>query len=255
MTATGIQYCVNWQSARRPVTRWVGAISAFLFAMWISVSACVAQPAGPPTPPDGKQVYEQHCAECHGERGEGVSAALSYAGPSLQAEHNPGKVITAEEVGPEHMPRFEYVLTVEQMRAAARYVTQNLAVIPLSGGNLTDGGELFRANCASCHRSAVRGGALGFVGTNAPSLEGKSAAMIAGAIRWGPGPMPSFPPSELSDEQVASIVQYIRVVQHPANPGGNPMKWYGPTSEGFAAWVIVVVVILFTMWVERGGQG
>ncbi|HEV2325995.1 MAG TPA: c-type cytochrome [Terracidiphilus sp.] len=226
-----------------------------LFAMCITVSACFGQQGIHPASPDGEQIFKQHCAECHGERGQGVSAAISYAGPSLQAEHNPGEVMTAVEVGPEHMPRFEYVLTVQEMHAVAQFVTQKLAVIPLTGGNLTDGGELFRTYCATCHRTAVRGGALGFVGTNAPSLKDKSAAMIAGAIRWGPGPMPSFPASVLSDEQVASIVQYIRVVQHPANPGGDPMKWYGPTSEGFAAWTILLVLILFAMWAERGGGG
>lgn len=238
--------------------RWIKALSmapiAAVVGLLLVVVPCMGQ-QGSSTPPDGKQIFLEHCAVCHGQHGEGISAAVSYAGPSLQAEHNPGKVMTAVEVGPEHMPRFEYILSVEQMRAVADYVTQNLAVIPLTGGNLADGGELFRTYCATCHRTAVRGGALGFVGTNAPSLAQKSPELIAGAIRWGPGPMPKFPPSELSDEQVASIVQYIQTVQHPANPGGDPLHWYGPTSEGAAAWVIVLLLILFAMWAERGGQG
>lgn len=161
----------------------------------------------------------------------------------------------ALEVGPEHMPRFEYVLTGDQMRAVSQFVVQNLAVIPLRGGNVSDGGELYRTYCASCHGPVARGGALGYVGANAPSLENKSAALLAGAIRWGPGPMPSFPASVLADQQVASIVDYIRVVQHPPNPGGNPLKWYGPTSEGFTAWVILLALILFAIWAEWGGKG
>ena len=103
------------------------------------------------------------------------------------------------------------------MRTVSQYVAQKLAVIPLSGGNLSEGGELYRIHCASCHRTDVRGGALGFVGRNAPSLVNKSPALVAGAIRWGPGAMPSFPPSALSDQQVASIVDYVVTVQHPVN--------------------------------------
>jgi ubiquinol-cytochrome c reductase cytochrome c subunit len=254
-TDTGIQGYVACKWSMPSIWRYPGAVLGLFLATCISVPTAFAQPGVMSGSPDGKQIFEQHCTECHGQQGQGISAAVTYAGPSLQAEHDPGEVMTAIETGPEHMPRFEYVLSAEQMRAVTQYVTEKLAVIPLTGGSLTDGGELFRTYCASCHRTAVRGGALGFVGTNAPSLENKSAAIIAGAIRWGPGPMPSFPSAVLNDEQVASIVRYIRVVQHPASPGGNPLKWYGPTSEGFAAWIFLLVLILFATWVERGGEG
>jgi ubiquinol-cytochrome c reductase cytochrome c subunit len=229
--------------------------SGLLLAGLVLVPACCCQQPTPEALSEGQQIFQDRCATCHGEHGEGRSASISYAGPSLQAEHDPGKVMAAVEVGPEHMPRFEYTLSVDQMRAVSEYVAQKLAVIQMDKSSLTDGGELFRTYCSTCHRTAVRGGALGFVGTNAPSLVDKSPEIIAGAIRWGPGPMPKFPPSVLSDEQVASIVRYIQTVQHPANPGGDPLHWYGPTSEGFAAWTILLILILFTMWAERGGQG
>ena len=228
---------------------WASILALFLFS-----PVCFCQ-QGPSSQPDGRQIFAQQCAKCHGEHGEGISAVVTYAGPSLQAEHNAGRVMTALEVGPAHMPQFEYILSGDQMRAVSQYVVQKLAVIPLSGGNVSEGGELYRTYCSSCHRTDVRGGALGFVGTNAPSLENKSAAIVAGAIRWGPGPMPSFPPTVLNDRQVASIVDYVTIMQHPASPGGSPMNWYGPVAEGFAAWIIVLLLILFSMWAERGGQG
>ena len=201
------------------------------------------------------QIYLQQCAKCHGPTGEGISAAVTIAGPNLWAEDDPGRVMTALEVGPSHMPRFEYILSVSQMHAVSDYVAHTIAQIHLNGGDLSRGGELFRRNCAACHRTAVRGGGLVFVGTNAPSLTGKSAALIAGAIRWGPGPMPRFPPSVLSDHQVASIVDYIRYVQQPASPGGSALNWYGPVAEGFVAWVGVLLMIGIVMWIEKGGKG
>lgn len=192
---------------------------------------------------------------CHGDQGQGVSAVVSIAGPNLQAEHDVGRVMTAIEVGPSHMPAFSRVLSVPDIHAAADYVTQKIAVIPMTGGNLSEGGELFRMYCATCHRTAVRGGALVFDGKNAPALVDKSKALVAGAIRWGPGPMPKFPPAVLSDQQVASIAEYVAYVQHPASPGGSPLNWYGPVAEGFVAWVIVLAMTVLTMWIERGGKG
>jgi len=46
--------------------------------------------------------------------------------------------------------------------------------LPLTQGDLGEGGKLFRVYCASCHRTAVRGGALAFTGRNAPALTNKS---------------------------------------------------------------------------------
>lgn len=205
--------------------------------------------------PTGEALFQQHCAKCHGDRGEGVSAAINIGGPCIQAEHEPGDVMTAMEVGPSHMPQFPYVLSLAEMRAVAHYVTQQLAVIPLPEGDLGDGGKLFRVYCAACHRTAVRGGALVFTGVNAPDLTGKSPALLAGAIRWGPGPMPRFPTSVIDDHQLASIVTYIKFVQHPPSPGGTPMNWYGPVAEGFVAWLTVFTLLAVVGWIEKGGEG
>lgn len=227
-------------------------LRALLFFLFTSPLAFSQTPA---SPPDGQAIFEQRCAKCHGGQGQGVSAVITIGGPSLQAEHDHGEVMAAMEIGPSHMPQFPYVLSVPEMNAVADFVTQTLAVIPLRGGNLQEGGDLFREYCAPCHRTAVRGGALAFVGTNAPDLTNTSAAIIAGTIRWGPGPMPAFPASVLTDQQVDSIVQYVKHVQHPPSPGGSPMNWIGPVAEGFAAWVVLFGLVFLTGWIERGGKG
>lgn len=205
--------------------------------------------------PDGAAIFVQRCARCHGDHGQGISSMISIAGPSLQAEHNHGMVMMAVETGPSHMPSFARVLSVPEIRSVAYFVTQHLATIPLNGGNVAEGGILFRHNCAECHRTAVRGGALAYSGINAPSLVGKSPALVAGAIRWGPGPMPAFPESVISDEQLASIVKYVSFANNPPSPGGNPLNFYGPVAEGVAGWAGVLLLVLFTVWIERGGKG
>lgn len=208
-----------------------------------------------PSGPDGAAIFTQRCAICHGDHGQGVSALVSMAGPDIQAEHDEGQVMTAVEVGPSHMPSFSRILTVDEMRAVSSFVVQKIGVIPLGSGDVSHGGILYRTYCAACHRTAVRGGALAFAGENAPDLTDKSPAIIAGAIRSGPGAMPSFPATVLDDKELASIVAYVKTVQHPPNPGGEPMNWYGPVPEGLAAWVSVFSLLAITMWIERGGRG
>ena len=223
--------------------------------MWLASAFGYGQQNKAAQPPDGSAIFASKCSMCHGEQGQGIAAAVSIAGPSLKAEHETGKVMAAVESGPSHMPAFSRVLSVEQIRAVSYYVTTQLAVIPLAAGDLSEGGKLFRLYCAPCHRTAVRGGPLAFAGRNAPALTNKSAALVAGAIRWGPGTMPSFPPAVLNNRQLDSVVQYVRFVQHPPNPGGNPLKYFGPGSEGLAAAVVVLILIGITGWIELGGKG
>jgi|SRR5579884_1415763 len=222
--------------------------AGLLFALGAACGLCQA-------PDSAAGIFHERCAPCHGENGEGVSAIVSIAGPPLLAVHDPGTVMTAVEVGPGRMPSFAHALSIEQIHALADYVTQTLAVLPLNGGDVAQGGKLFRRYCAPCHRTAVRGGALAFAGTNAPALTGMSAAIIAGTIRRGAGPMPSFPASILDDRQLASVVSYVQFVQRPPNPGGRTLNWYGPVAEGFVAWVAMFALIGIVGWIEKGGKG
>ena len=243
------------ERALRVRPRLIPGLSKVCVAMLLFCGVAAGQEAARGNAPDGAAIFSQRCSYCHGDRGQGLAAAVTIAGPSLQAEHDLGNVMTAVESGPSHMPAFSRVLTAQQIQAVSHYVTANLAVIPLTQGNIGEGGKLFRTNCAACHRTAVHGGVLAFAGRNAPELTDKSAALIAGAIRWGPGTMPAFPRAVLSDEQLASTVDYIRFVQHPPNPGGIPLKEVGPVAEGGLAALAALFVIGIAGWIERGGKG
>ena len=142
--------------------------------------------------PNGKAIFEQRCSECHGTMGQGISGVIGIAGPRLQAEHTRGQVMMAMDIGPSHMPRFPYMLSIPEMRAVARYITQQIAVIPLAGGNLSEGGDLFRTNCAACHSPAVRGGALAFTGVNALHSLLNRRRSWAGQYVGGLGPCRRF---------------------------------------------------------------
>ena len=59
-----------------------------------------------------------------------------------------------------------------------------------AAGDLADGGQLFRAQCAACHQWAGEGGAL--LHREAPSLGPATPTQLAEAVRTGPGAMPTF---------------------------------------------------------------
>ncbi len=74
------------------------------------------------------------------------------------------------------------------------------------------GADLYEQSCAGCHGAAGEGG-LGTAvgpGSNAVSL---SDEQLAAVIVVGPGSMPAFP--RLTDEQIDSLVMYLRELQTP----------------------------------------
>ena len=87
------------------------------------------------------------------------------------------------------------------------------------GTDETDGRALFAANCAVCHGSAGEGGAGAPPLTDPAYLpdqlsDAEVAAAIRGGVRdvrQGYGAMPAF--SNLSDEQVAALVEVVRELQ------------------------------------------
>ena len=100
----------------------------------------------------------------------------------------------------------------------------------LEEGDMAEGGNLFRLQCAACHAWAGDGGALLHV--DAPSLRASTPTQVAEAIRLGPGQMPAFGVAALTDEQVSSVVAYIRHLNQARDVGGRPLWHLGPVAEG-----------------------
>lgn len=115
--------------------------------------------------------------------------------------------------------------------------------------DLSDGGELYRSECAACHGATGIGGALSFL-NNAPPLEGFTALEIAAAIRGGPGEMPFFGPDTISDEELQQIVTYTLFLRAPDDRGGAPIARVGPVMEGLVTLGAAMgAIILGLMWI------
>ena len=136
----------------------------------------------------------------------------------------------------------------------------------LSRGNLTEGLNLYQANCAACHSTTGEGGALatgkpgvvnGYVlstrGLVAPPLLKATPTQVAEAMRTGPPGMPVFGPSAFPDDQVDSIARYVVALQQAKSPGGFELGRIGPVAEGAVGWLVgLAILVLLTRWIGTG---
>ncbi len=92
------------------------------------------------------------------------------------------------------------------------WLVGTVLLLVLGGCSVTDeyllGDDLYERSCAVCHSGDGSGGIGLDIGTGSNTHLNLSDDQIAGVIRVGPGNMPGF--SRLSDEQVESLIQYVR---------------------------------------------
>jgi ubiquinol-cytochrome c reductase cytochrome c subunit len=215
----------------------------------VALALLVSAPTHPaprqaPSPVDeGRALYQESCASCHGSAGQGgvvegrVAPALVGRGAAridfwLSTGRMPLATPTAQAI------RKPPAFTAAQRAAIVAYVESlgsggpAIPAVDLAHASLVDGGELYRMNCAACHQAAGIGGALSY-GAFAPSVHSATPVQVAEAIRTGPGNMPVFGEDTLTDQQVNDIVRYVEYLRHPEDRGGAGLGHSGPTAEGF----------------------
>lgn len=202
---------------------------------------------------EGKQIFLKGCSSCHGLNAEGSDIAPSLIGV--------GAASVDFQVGTGRMPmadmsvqamRKKPVYNAEQTAALAAYVA-SLAPgpsIPTDSqlnyerdGNLAEGGELFRTNCAMCHNFAAQGGAL-TQGKYAPTLMGVEAKHIYEAMVTGPQSMPVFADKTITPEEKLSIIKYIKTVEQEKQQGGISLGRVGPVTEGLFGWIAGLGILI-----------
>ena len=208
----------------------------------------------------GRELYTVGCVSCHGADGSGIECPdLRRAGTASAHFFITSGRMPAEEDGQAQSQRKRSPYTPEEIEALVAYVGTlgegpDIPIVEPSEGDLQEGGELFRLNCAACHQAGGAGGALSY-GHNAPSLAPVTPVQVADAIRVGPGQMPVF--SELTDHEVNSIVRYVTYLQGLESPGGFSLGRVGPVPEGLVAFLGGVGgLVLFMLWTgKRRTQG
>ncbi len=217
--------------------------------------APVHQDGGEATDDVGRELYQRDCAVCHGTAGDGT-----YRGPDITASGaggvdfvlSTGRMPIEEPSDP--TSRSEPSYSPEEIEAIVSYVEANFVDGPpvpdvdVTGADLSEGGILYRLNCASCHQAAGAGGALAY-GTIAPELGEATPVEVVGAMRLGPGRMPVFDDEAFDEAEAAAIAAYVEELDEPRDRGGFDLGHFGPVPEGLVAWVFGLgTMVLVIRW-------
>ncbi len=213
----------------------------------------------------GQELFVANCATCHGLDGAGgyEGADGNVAGPSLigvgaasvDFQVGTGRM-PAQASGPQ-VPKRGPQYTPEQTRALAAYVATAFGAGPAipeaqyldpENGDVAEGAELFRVNCAMCHNFAGSGGAL-TEGKYAPGLEGVEPVHVYEAMVTGPQSMPVFSDQTLDPQQKNDIIAYLDYLDTTPSPGGLSLGSFGPVGDGLFVWVVgMTALVACAIW-------
>jgi ubiquinol-cytochrome c reductase cytochrome c subunit len=240
----------------------VAIAASGLFAMTLGSPASAARPAPAAAPDqatqldvsaDGRQLFLNTCATCHGADGRGTpnGPSLEDAGPAdfdffLRTGRMP--------LSAPGQPSFEQgtLLSEAQIQALVAYGASlgSGPAIPqlVTDAKLPDGYQLFINNCAQCHGATGSGGSIG-QGVFAPSLRGRDPQLVAEAVLIGPGAMPAF---KWDAQQLRDVAAYVGQLGSGPSPGGLSLGGYGPVPEGLVAVVVALgLIVLIVRWIAR----
>jgi ubiquinol-cytochrome c reductase cytochrome c subunit len=202
----------------------------------------------------GRELYENSCISCHGDNLEGVPnrgpSLIGVGEAAIYFQVHTGRMPLARQEA--DAPNKPAVFSDEEIDWLMEYVQANGGGPTLPSGDLRDGdvaegGELFRLNCASCHNFVGQGGALSS-GKAAPSLQDATDLEIYTAMLSGPSNMPVFGDNQLTPDEKRSIINYVQTIKEQADPGGAGIGRIGPVSEGLVIWVVGIGVMLFAVF-------
>lgn len=214
----------------------------------------------PATIDAGEKLFGANCATCHGVGAQGTPDGPSLVGAgaaSVNFQVGTGRMPLAFQ-GPQGMVKPKQ-FTEEQTLEMAAYVAslgpgpalpdpQYLQADSDDAG-IANGGDLFRINCAMCHNVAAAGGAL-TEGKFAPALTGVAPTHIYEAMVTGPQNMPVFNDANLSPQEKADIISYLKYIENQPSVGGLSLGSIGPVAEGLFIWIIGLGSIVgLTVWV------
>ncbi len=227
--------------------------TAFGVASALPSAQQVTSSSTSPLVSQGKALFLRGCSSCHGLNAEGGTIAPSLIGV--------GAAAVDFQVGTGRMPMADMsqqamqktpLYTPAETAALAAYVA-SLAPGPASvtnenlnwqrDGNVANGGQLFRTNCAMCHNFAGQGGAL-TNGKYAPSLMGVQPKYVYEAMVTGPQSMPKFTDATITPQEKLDIISWLQSANHEQNQGGASLGRVGPFTEGLVAWTLAIGLLI-----------
>lgn len=241
---------------RHPMATAVLVMIGLVFAGLIYAAATPGRATAAPVTQDdvqaGKALFLANCSTCHGTNGEGRRNAPSLVGVGAAAvdfQVGTGRM-PMQATGPQAPKAPKVQFTEEQIRQMAAYVASlgpgptipSAEQVDPAKGNVAEGASIFRTNCAMCHGSQGKGGAL-TRGKWAPSLRGVTPVHTWEAMATGPQSMPVFN-NTLTDENKRDVIAYLDTLDTAPTPGGLSLGAIGPVSEGLVAWLVGIGALI-----------
>ncbi len=227
------------------------------YALFTSTASAQTATATQSTVEDGKKLFAANCATCHGlnlQGGQSGPTLYGVGAASVDFQVGTGRMPLAAS-GPQAQKK-PVQFTDDQVKALAAYVASvspgpavPSAEYLKADGNAATGAELFRVNCAMCHNVAGAGGAL-TEGKYAPALTGVTPDHIYEAMVTGPQNMPVFNDMNISPQEKADIITYLKYLEKNPSPGGIDLGNLGPVSEGLFIWIFGLGgIVAVTIWI------
>jgi ubiquinol-cytochrome c reductase cytochrome c subunit len=199
----------------------------------------------------GRALFETGCSSCHGVNAEGIPRR----GPSL---HGVGALAADFELSTgrmpldapgdqplRHKPTYKRRDIDDLIAYVASFGGPPIPHVDPSKGRIAAGLQLFDDHCAGCHQIVGQGGMA--TGARIPALQHATPTEIAEAIRLGPYLMPKFSHSDVSQEDINSLVRYIAYTRAPYDHGGWGIGHLGPIPEGMVTWLLAIVALVLAI--------
>ena len=232
-------------------------VAGALYGVLAGGPASAAPGQASASPANGRSLFIESCATCHGLNAQGSAQAPSLTGAGAAAvdfQMSTGRM-PAKETGAEN-DRKPVTFSPQQIADIAAWV-QSLGGGPtvpdasqVSAGSADTalGEVLFSANCSQCHNAGGSGGALTY-GKTAPSLVASTPTQIYEAMVTGPEAMPVFGDGTITPQEKRDIIAYITSTRAETNPGGFSLGRIGTVTEGIVAWLGGLgFLVLIALW-------
>jgi ubiquinol-cytochrome c reductase cytochrome c subunit len=207
----------------------------------------------------GRSLFVEDCATCHGLYAEGVSnvapSLIGVGAAAVNFQVSTGRMPLAENDA--EADRKPPKLDPAQTNAVAAYIQSlgggpavpSAAQVSSGGANVGLGQQLFVADCAACHNFVGAGGALTY-GAYAPPLTQSTPTQIYEAMLTGPQAMPAFNDLTITPQEKRDIIAYVTTVRAQPNPGGFSLGRVGPVTEGLVAFLgLLLFMVLAALWI------
>lgn len=185
-------------------------------------------PARLPSAALGQPLYEQECARCHGDDGEGVvPGARNFRDLDYMRGESPASFYSVVTVGRGQMPAFRESMTSDGRWDAVFYVWR----FSTTPENLALGRSIYETNCAACHGADGTGMVLGAADFTDLRLVGDRAPRdFYLAVTQGIGSMPAWQ-GRLSQDERWAVIDFLWTFAYDARLPGEEEQAAGPTPE------------------------